>query len=86
MCAPGFHCQGIARAMMEEAFQIAKKMGYSAVFLCGNQNFYHKIGFRPTYEFGIFHIDDESQKAEWCMVRELTGGALKNKSGTVNTN
>ena len=61
-------------------------MGYSAVFLCGNPNFYHKIGFRSTYEFGIFHINDESKKAEWCMVRELKVGALKNIKGTVNTN
>lgn len=49
---PDFFRQGIARAMMEKAFQIAKKMGYSAVFLCGNPDFYHKIGFIPTYEFG----------------------------------
>ncbi|MCB2361676.1 GNAT family N-acetyltransferase [Clostridium estertheticum] len=83
---PDFFRQGIARAMMKKAFQIANKMGYSAVFLCGDPNFYHKIGFRPTYEFGIFHINDESKKAEWCMVRELKIGALKNIKGTVNTN
>lgn len=83
---PDFFRQGIARAMMEKAFQIAKKMGYSAVFLCGDPNFYQKIGFRPTYEFGIFHVNDESKRAEWCMVRELTVGALKNINGTVNTN
>jgi predicted N-acetyltransferase YhbS len=83
---PDFFCRGIARAMMEEAFQIAKKMGYSVVFLCGNPYFYHKIGFRPTYEFGIFHIHDESKNSERCMVRELTSGALKNISGTININ
>jgi len=83
---PDFFRQGIARAMMVEAFQIARKMGYSAVFLCGNSNFYHKIGFRPTYEFGIFHINDGPKNAEWCMVRELTVGTLKNINGTVNTN
>jgi len=61
-------------------------MGYSAVFLCGNPDFYHKIGFRPTYEFYIFHINDRSKKAEWCMVRELTVGALKNINGTIDIN
>jgi len=70
--------------MMEEAFKTAKKMGFTAVFLCGDPEFYHKIGFRPTYEFGIAHINDETKKAEWCMVRELTDGALKNKSRTIN--
>jgi len=83
---PNFFRQGIAREMMEEAFQIATEMGYFAVFLCGNPNFYHKIDFRPTYEFGIFHINDESKKADGCMVRELTDGALKNINGTININ
>ena len=83
---PDFFRCGIARAMMEEAFRIAKRMGYSAVFLCGDPNFYHKIGFRPTYEFNIYHIDDVSKEAEWCMVRELNVGALEGISGTIKIN
>jgi predicted N-acetyltransferase YhbS len=58
-------------------------MDYSAVFLCGNPAFYHKMGFRPTYEYGIYHIEDEAKNAEYCMVRELKGGALKGINGTV---
>lgn len=81
---PDFFRQGIARAMMEESFRIAKEMGFSAVFLCGSSNFYHKIGFTPTYKFNIFHINDKSQKAEWCMVRELVEGTLIKISGTVD--
>jgi predicted N-acetyltransferase YhbS len=42
--------------MMEVAFIIAKNMGYKAVFLCGNPDFYHKVGFRATYEYEIFAI------------------------------
>jgi predicted N-acetyltransferase YhbS len=83
---PDYFHQGIARAMMEESFSIAKDIGYTAVFLCGNPDFYHKIGFRPTYEFGIFHINDETKNAEWSMVHELTDGALENIQGTINTN
>lgn len=82
---PDYFRRGIARAMMEEACRLAKNIGYTAVFLCGNPEFYHKIGFKPTYEFGIFHIKDETKKAEWSMVRELTDGALKSIKGTVNT-
>lgn len=75
---------GIARAMMEEAFRIAKDMGYTSIFLCGDPVFYHKFGFRPTYEYGIYHIADKSKKAEWCMALELTPGALAGKSGTID--
>lgn len=83
---PNYFRRGIARSMMEKAFKIAKRMGYKAVFLCGNPNFYHKVGFRPTYEYEIFHIKDRSKNAEWSMVRELEEGYLKNIKGTINTN
>jgi predicted N-acetyltransferase YhbS len=83
---PKYFQRGIARSMMEEAFIIAKNMGYKAVFLCGNPDFYHKIGFRPTYEYEIFHIKDESKNVEWSMVRELEKGYLDNIKGTINTN
>ena len=81
---PDYFRQGIARAMMEEAFTIARKMGYASVFLCGDPDFYKKTGFRPSYEYHIYHITDTQRNAEWCMVRELIDGALKNISGTVN--
>ena len=81
---PDFFRRGIARAMMMEAFQIAKDMGFTAVFLCGDPEFYHKFGFKGTYEYGIFHIADETKKAEWCMALELIPGALSEKAGTID--
>jgi len=81
---PDFFRRGIARAMMMEAFRIAKNMGYTAVFLCGEPDFYHKFGFRPSYEYGIFHVADKTKNAEWCMALELTYGALACKTGTIN--
>jgi len=81
---PDYFRRGIARSLMEQAFGIAKKMGYTAVFLCGEPEIYHKIGFVPTYEKNIFHITDTERNAEWCMVRELIDGALANVSGTIN--
>src|SRR5665647_3142579 len=76
--------RGIARALMMKAFQIAKHLGYTAVFLCGEPNFYHKIGFKPSYEYGIFHVADKTKNAEWCMALELIPGVLAGKSGTIN--
>lgn len=81
---PDYFRRGIARAMIEQAFDIAKGLGYTAVFLCGDPQFYRKIGFRPTYEYSIFHIADMGKNAEWCMVYELVDGALKGISGTIN--
>ena len=81
---PDYFRRGIARALMERSFEIAKNLGYTAVFLCGDPEFYLKIGFIPTYEHGIYHITDKEKNAEWCMVRELVAGALEKVSGTVD--
>ena len=81
---PEFFRKGIASAMMKEAFQLAKGMGYRSIFLCGEPSFYHKFGFRPTYKFEIYHIADKNINAEWCMALELTPGALAGKAGTIN--
>jgi predicted N-acetyltransferase YhbS len=69
---------------MKRAFEIAKNMGYTAIFLCGAPEFYRKIGFVPTYERNIYHINDKERSAEWCMVRELVDRALTDVSGIIN--
>ncbi len=81
---PDHFRRGIASAMMREAFGKAKAMGYGSVFLCGEPDFYHKFGFRASYEYGIFHIADKTKRAEWCMALELTKGALGGIHGTVD--
>lgn len=81
---PDYFRKGIARAMMIEAFRIAKNMGYTAIFLCGEPDFYHKFGFKASYEFGIFHIADSSKKAQWCMALELIPGVLAGRKGTID--
>jgi predicted N-acetyltransferase YhbS len=70
--------------MMKESFKIAKNMGFTAIFLCGDPDFYHKFGFKASYEYGIFHIADKTKKAEWCMAFELITDALTGKAGTIN--
>lgn len=81
---PDYFRRGIARAMMQNAFEIAKSLGYTAVFLCGYPAFYHKIGFKGSYEYGIFHAADKTKKAEWCMALELKEGALGGIQGTID--
>jgi predicted N-acetyltransferase YhbS len=80
---PNFFRQGIARAMTEDAMSRARNMGFGAVFLCGNPDFYRKLGFVPSYQYSIYHKNDKS--AMWSMVRELYDGALNGISGTVDT-
>lgn len=81
---PDFFHRGIARSLMNEAFAKARELGYTAVFLCGEPAFYHRMGFQASYKFGIYHVADESRSAEWCMALELVKGSLANCSGTID--
>lgn len=78
-----YRLQGIARALIEKSLERAKEMGYAAVFLCGAPEFYHKIGFRETTEFGIFH-KNKSLDRKFVMVRELVPGALSSVQGMID--
>ena len=82
---PDYFRQGIARVMTEKALKIAGEMGFKAVFLCGDPSIYKKLGFLPSYNYNIFHKEDESKTADWSMVRELYEGALNGINGTVDT-
>jgi predicted N-acetyltransferase YhbS len=81
---PAYFRQGIARAMIETACDLAREKGYTAVFLCGDPQVYQKVGFAPSYTFGIYHRNDKTKKAVWSMARELTEGALRHKQGTIH--
>ena len=78
---PDHFRQGIARAMCERAFEIARSLGYTAVFLCGEPEIYRGLGFVPSYAFGIHHVD--GPQAEWCIARELVPGALDGVTGVI---
>jgi len=79
---PEYFRQGISRALVNRASQIAVHMGFASVFLCGDPVVYRKLGFVPSYSLNIYHVDDP--KAEWCMGRELIPDALTGISGTIN--
>ena len=53
---PEYFRKGIARSMIEKVFDIAKRMRYKAVFLCGNPELYKKYEFKPLFENNGFHI------------------------------
>ena len=80
---PDHFRRGIARAMIEKSLEIALQMGYRAVFLCGDPEVYGKLGFSPSYDYGIFHKSDRG--AEWSMVREVYEGALRGITGAIDT-
>lgn len=72
----------IGKSLIERSFEIAKNLGYTAVFLCGDPGYYGRFGFRPTIDFGIANEGNISQ--QYVMACELQPLALTNKSGLIS--
>ncbi len=74
--------QGIGGALITECLRIAREKGYSAVFLCGDPEYYKRYGFRSASDFGIRNAGNLPQR--YVMTYELYPNALKNKAGSIN--
>ncbi len=72
--------RGIGSKLVEHSFELAKKLGYRAVFVVGDPAYYSRFGFKRSVLFGIraLNIPDE-----YVMVHELVAGALVDVTGTV---
>lgn len=74
-----FRCRGIGSALIKYLIGEAGRMGFRAMVLFGNPDYYGKFGFRDARHFGITTSSGENFAA--FMAMELKEGALKNISG-----
>lgn len=50
---PAFQRKGVGRMLIEHARAAAKDAGYRAILLCGDPEYYTKVGFTAAEQFGI---------------------------------
>ncbi|WP_455714486.1 GNAT family N-acetyltransferase [Anaerosporobacter sp.] len=76
---PEYQRDGIGSMLINHTKKRAKEMGFVAILICGNPDYYHRFGFRSASEYDITLSDGSSFDA--FMVLELEEGALKELSG-----
>ena len=79
---PKFQGKGIGGKLILDTLQKATKLGYSAVFITGDNNYYSRFGFEPASKYGI-HMEaiPMEDEAPFFMVKTLKDDALKGVSG-----
>jgi len=77
--SPEFQCKGIGKALMRHSFNEARRLGFRAVIIYGNPDYYPRFGFKRAAEFGITAKDGSVFDA--LMVYPLFEYALDNISG-----
>ncbi len=50
---PDYQGQGIGSLLINYSIKKANQLGYKAIILFGNHNYYHRFGFRNTKVYGI---------------------------------
>ncbi|MFA6252468.1 MAG: N-acetyltransferase [Candidatus Paceibacterota bacterium] len=71
---PAVQKLGIGSMLMRESIAKAKNLGYIAIVIFGNPDYYHRFGFKNTEEYGIKTSTGDNFEA--FMVLELQKGGL----------
>lgn len=74
--------QGYGKVLLDYSLEKAKELGFGAICLEGNIDFYGKSGFKRASEFGIrYHDLGEGEDASFFLCRELIPGYLDGITG-----
>jgi predicted N-acetyltransferase YhbS len=76
---PSYQGQGIGSFLMNYSIERARQLGYNAIILFGNQNYYRRFCFINAKKYGIQTSSGEN--FDEFMALELYDGALKGISG-----
>lgn len=79
---PEYQNKDIGSKLIKISLQKAKRLGFSAVFITGNEKYYNRFGFESASKYNIYleGIPAEDQ-APFFMVRCLEENALEGVSG-----
>lgn len=83
---PELKRKGYGKALLDYSLDKAAKMGFGAVCIEGNIDFYGKSGFTYAGEFGIrYHGLPADEDASFFLCKELTPGYLDGITGEYET-
>ncbi|MGI6222256.1 MAG: GNAT family N-acetyltransferase [Prevotella sp.] len=77
--SPPYQRKGVGRMLINQTCDIAASMGFGAVFLYGDPEYYQGVGFRLAEDFNIRTSDNLYANA--LLARELKDGFLSDKCG-----
>lgn len=76
---PEYQNHGIGQKLIKYSIEKAAQLGYKAVLIYGDPDYYKKSGFVPAKTFGIANVED--MYADALLALELEAGVLEGCSG-----
>lgn len=78
---PEHQRKGVGSALVAAGLEACEKLGYGAVVVLGDPEFYRRFGFVPSTQFAI-RCEYEAPEGAF-MVKELRPGNLRGATGTI---
>lgn len=76
--------QGVGSAMLKLGIEKVRELGYKGITVEGNFNFYNRVGFRTSSEFGIYPTSGWPMNDPRCMMcQETYQGSLAGVHGYI---
>lgn len=76
--------QQIGITMLKLGIQKVKEMGYKGITVEGNYNFYNRVGFKTSSEYGIYPTSGYPMTEPRCMMcQETEEGSLEGHGGYI---
>ncbi len=75
--------RGVGAKLVQEAFRRARELGWTAVAVLGDPDYYARFGFSLASRYGIYAAGDRQMYEPYLQVYELTADALKEVHGTL---
>lgn len=80
---PMFQKQGYGKILVDYSIRKAKNMGFNAICITGNINFYKNFGFEKAYLKNIRYSDfSKDDPFPYLLLKELTSGFTKGINGS----
>lgn len=79
---PDFQRKGLGKKLIEYTLDKAKCLGYKAVLITGDNNYYNPLGFESACRYHVYLPGtSEDDEAAFFMAKELEEGYLGNNNG-----
>jgi predicted N-acetyltransferase YhbS len=76
---PSYQRMGVGSLLLDDSIERVRSLGYLAVVIFGNPDYYHRFGFRDAKNYGITTSQGENLDA--FMVLEVQKGGLNGVKG-----
>ncbi len=78
---PKYQRMGVGKALIAHTRSVAAEMGYRAILLCGDPDYYSKAGFVAAEQFNIRTSENKYIAASPCV--PFMAGCLSRCDGTI---